>query len=412
MKEKYNRREFLGLTVGLALAGCGKSKELEEKVASDNNLPQIDEFIIQKMESDHLPGVAACIVKNGELFWSKGYGRADIERNIPMTPDSIQNVASISKTITTTAIMQLWEKGRFQLDDDINKYLSFSVHNPFNPNIPITFKHLLTHTSSIKDGSAYVESYSRGDPDISLKNWIKEYLTPNGTYYNKEENYFNLKPGEKWNYSNVSFGLLGVLIEEISNKSFADFCKEHIFLPLDMQESAWYLSELDISKHVVPYAYVEEGQYFPFLMRDEINKGKSSKEGFFPHCLYSFPNLPDGLLRTSVNQISHFLIAYINNGSYNNKRILKESTVKNILSPQINKSELPKWLNNQGFSWFEVIRLDNSKSVWEHSGDDPGVSTIMSFCPYDGNGTIVFTNTSTNSVVDISKRLYKEATTT
>jgi len=143
---------------------------------------------------------------------------------------------------------------------------------------------------------------------------------------------------------------------------------------------------------VVPYAYIEEGHYFPFLMRDEINKGKSSKEGLFPHCLYSFPNLPDGLLRTSVNQLSHFLMAYINN----------------ILSPQLDKSELPKWLLNQGLSWFEVIRLDNGKSVWEHSGDDPGVSTIMSFCQNDGNGTIVFTNTSTKSVVDISKRLYQE----
>ena len=175
-----------------------------------------------------------------------------------------------------------------------------------------------------------------------------------------------------------------------------------------MRESAWYLSELDISKHVVPYAYIEEGHYFPFLMRDEINKGKSSKEGLFPHCLYSFPNLPDGLLRTSVNQLSHFLMAYINKGAYKNRRILEENTVSNILSPQLDKSELPKWLLNQGLSWFEVIRLDNGKSVWEHSGDDPGVSTIMSFCQNDGNGTIVFTNTSTKSVVDISKRLYQE----
>jgi len=126
--KSYNRREFLGLAAsGLAFAGCGKG--LKERFEDNVKLPRINDFITQKMESDHLPGVAACIVKNGELFWSKGYGWADIEKKIPMTPNSIQNIASISKTITTTAIMQLWENGKFHLDDDVNNYLFFSVRN-------------------------------------------------------------------------------------------------------------------------------------------------------------------------------------------------------------------------------------------------------------------------------------------
>jgi CubicO group peptidase (beta-lactamase class C family) len=374
------------------------------------SLPELDKFIISTMEVNHLPGVAVYIIKNGKIFWSKGYGWSNIEKKIPMSPNSIQNIASVSKTITTSAIVQLWEKGKFQLDDDINGYLPFSVRNPFYQNVPISFRQLLTHTSSIRDGSIYGESYTCGDPEIPLKSWIKEYLTPSGTYFNQEENFFNLKPGDKWRYSNIGFGLIGVLIEEISGKSFSDYCQEQIFLPLDMKESSWYLSDLDKSKHAVPYYYAQDDQLPHSLLPKAYKKDTAPKEDFVPLCLYSFPNIADGLLRTSVYQLAHFLLAYINNGTYNNVRILKESTIKKILSSQIDQSLLPKWLKIQGLSWF-VTRFDDDNLIWEHGGDDPGVSTIISFRPSDGIGTIVFTNTSTSKVIDISERCYTEATT-
>src|SRR5690349_1804285 len=108
----------------------------------------VDNFILNNMNGNHTPGLSAAIIKNGKIAWSKGYGYANIEKNIPFTPNTINSeIASISKPVTTTAIMKLWEQGRFQLDDPINNYLPFAVTNPFYPNIPITFRMLLLHTA-------------------------------------------------------------------------------------------------------------------------------------------------------------------------------------------------------------------------------------------------------------------------
>ncbi len=139
-----------------------------------------DDFILERMRTDHVPGLSAILVARDKIIWEKAYGWADVDQKIPMRVDTVQNIGSISKTITATAVMQLWEKGRFGLDDDVGRYLSFTVRNPRFPDDPITFRQLLTHKSSIKDGPAYGQSYACGDPKIRLKEWIQGYLMPGG----------------------------------------------------------------------------------------------------------------------------------------------------------------------------------------------------------------------------------------
>jgi len=358
------------------------------------------------MKADPIPGLAACIVKKNRLLWSKGYGWANIEKKIPMSPDSVMNIGSISKTFTATAIMQLWEKGEFQLDDDVNDYLNFAVKNPRYPNEAITFRQLLTHRSSIKDGSAYGKSYACGDPTITLGTWLKEYITPGGAFYSKEENFHIWKPGERGtlpsrprSYTNVGFGLLGYLVEVLSGMTFSDYTKINIFEPLNMKETSWFLSDLDISKHAVPYAYVSDGKLRTRVLQEEGMKEKAySKEGFIPNCLYSFPNYPDGLVRTSVNQLARFLMAYINNGVYRNKRILNGDTIQNMLSDHH---------FGRGLCWSKS-ELDSGNAVWGHGGGDPGINTDMRFRPSDGVGVIVFANTGGNRVSAIRERLFQQ----
>lgn len=397
---RITRREFLKIS---AIAGSGL-------IFSYKRLPQLNEledFINDKMKTIPIPGLSACTVKKNRLIWSKGYGWANIKKKIPMSPDSVMNIGSVSKTFTATAIMQLWEKGKFLLDDDINDYLNFTVKNPRYPNETITFRQLLTHRSSIKDGSAYGESYSCGDPTITLETWLKEYFTPGGTFYNEEENFHTWKPGERGSiptkprsYSNVGFGLLGYLVEVISGMAFNDYTKTNIFQPLDMKETSWFLADLDISKHAVPYTYASEGKLRGELLQEEGLKEKTRlKEGFIPNCLYSFPNYPDGLVRTSVNQLARFLMAYINNGVYRDKRILKSDTIRTMLSNDH---------FGRGLCWVKS-ELDDGEIVWGHGGGDPGINTIMAFRPSDGVGIIVFANTAGARLSDISKRLFQEA---
>ena len=153
-----SRRGFLASTALIALSPP-KARSLGRLAAE----AELDQFIRAKMERDHIPGVAACLCTVDGIKWAGTYGLADLERRTPMTIDSIQNICSISKTFTTTALMQIYEVGRFKLDDDVNDYLPFPVRNPKYPAAKITFRLLLTHQSSIRDGISYARHYACAD---------------------------------------------------------------------------------------------------------------------------------------------------------------------------------------------------------------------------------------------------------
>ena len=120
------------------------------------------QFIESTMQTHLIPGLSISIVKNGHIVWEKYFGYANIEENIIVDENTMFILSSISKTITATALMQLFEDGLFILDDDIDEYLPFNVNHPDYPNIPITFKMLLSHTSGIKDNWS-VMPYYNGD---------------------------------------------------------------------------------------------------------------------------------------------------------------------------------------------------------------------------------------------------------
>jgi len=406
-KEKRVLKCLLGLFVS-ALAVFA----LSHSFVSQSTV--LDDFILETMKASHVPGLSACVVIKDRLVWAKAYGWADAEQKIPMTTDTIQNIGSISKTITATAVMQLWEKGKFKLDDDVNGHLPFQVRNPDFPDVPITYRQLLTHKSSIKDGPAYGKSYACGDPKISLKDWIQGYLMPEGKYFNKDENFHVWKPGTEESqkgpraYTNVGFGLLGYLVEVISGEDFAAYCKKHIFEPLGMIKTGWMLADIDVNNHAIPYTYISEEFKMPeemtfesFLPRYGADKQSIKKGELFPHCLYSFPNYPDGLIRTSVNELSRFLRAYINEGNFGDGQILRKETVQSMLSQEH---------YGRGLCWYQIKR-QNDQIVWGHGGGDPGIATQMQFLQKDGVGMIVFFNCDNpgKAYGEIIERLFKEA---
>lgn len=406
----FTRRKFI-ITSGTTFAGMSIASH--RGFANTSPLqPKIDDFIKAKMGVHHIPGLAAAIIKNGNIIWSKGYGWANIKQQVEMSPmATVQNIASVSKTVTATAVMQLWEQSKFQLDDDINAYLPFVVRNPSYPDEPVTFQQLLTHRSSIKDGSAYGKSYACGDPTTSLESWLREYFTPGGTFYSRTENFHLWRPGEQRfvpshprNYSNVGFGMLGYLVEILSGKTFPRYCRDNIFAPLGMEHTAWYLAEMDTSKHAVPYKYVPDGKIGGELLRqDGVLEGSLQQGGYLPHCLYSFTNYPDGLLRTSVNQLARFLMIYMHRGLYGKSRILKESTISHMLRPHVDSAKY------QGLCWISM-QLDTGELVWGHYGRDPGVGASIFFRPTDRVGVIVFMNSFGVGLEDIVTRLFHEST--
>jgi CubicO group peptidase (beta-lactamase class C family) len=352
------------------------------------------DYLESRVKQCPAPGLATAIVKGDRIAWSKGFGWANRESKVPMSANTLMNIGSISKTVTATAVMQLWESGKFDLDDDVNGFLPYAVRNPRFPEAPITFRQLLTHRSSIKDGPAYGESYACGDPTVSLEEWIREYFKKGGTYYDGEENFHTWKPGtvhppeRPRAYSNVGYGLLGALVELISKTPFSQYCRDRIFSPLGMKDTCWYIKDLDAQRHAVPYSMVpddinEEERPFESLLPAKGLTPESLKPGsILPHCLYSFYNYPDGLVRTSVNELSRFLAAYIQGGVLGDARILKTDTVDLMLSPDHFERALC-WYPNESVS---------GEHLWGHGGGDPGISTYMGFRRKDKVGVIAFYN--------------------
>ena len=219
-------------------------EQLNLEINNHRDEDELIQFIESIMETHLIPGVSISIVKNGDIVWDKYFGYSNIDENIFVDENTMFILASISKTVTATALMQLFENGFFELDDDIDDYLPFNVYHPDYPLVPITFKMLLTHLSGIKDNWS-VMTYYDGDPQLELSYYLNEYLAPGGEFYNSNLNFTNSMPGTNHTYTNNGAALIGLLVEEISNQPFNEYCSENIFAPLSMNNAFWFLSEID-----------------------------------------------------------------------------------------------------------------------------------------------------------------------
>jgi CubicO group peptidase (beta-lactamase class C family) len=171
-----------------------------------------------------------------------------------------------------------------------------------------------------------------------------------------------------------------------------------------MDHTGWMLGEIDVKKHIMPYAYVTEQNRESLLGESRLYPTAAGfKTGtFIPACLYSFPNYPDGLVRTSVKELSSYLIAMMNGGDFKGKKILKKGTVEKMLSLQVADN------NYQGLTW-HIYEWDspivNNPRIWGHTGGDPGITTYLFFDPVSRLGLITFQNATTGGTSGLFEAL-------
>jgi CubicO group peptidase (beta-lactamase class C family) len=209
-----------------------------------------------------------------------------------------------------------------------------------------------------------------GDSPISMYDFLKNYLVPGGTYYTNDS-YNSYPPVSTWNYCNVATGLLGYLVEAITDTSFDEYCQQHIFAPLQMNETAWFLASLDTSHIARPYMWTTAG-YEPF-----------------PH--QGIPLYPAGWLRSSSLQLAHFLNAFMQKGKLGDIKILDSSTVELITTahyPEIPLNPFPD--SSQGLIWY--WEYFGNRVAWGHEGGIYGATTRMFYCDPEKSGVIVLTN--------------------
>ena len=324
----------------------------------------IDSRIKSLMSQGNIPSLAAGIVVNDTLVWSKGYGdQSDL--------DTIYMIGSMTKMFTATAIMQLYDNNTLDLDTDIDNYIPFSVRNPNYPSTPITIRDLLTHSSGINNVDKPLWDYDTNfinwannnigwnltvwDPRPTLGEFLNGSLNPEGSYY-KSDNWENFEPGAEWQYSNLGFLLLSYIVEQLTNQSYVTHLQDYVLEPLDMISTGFNYTEF-IGRNAIPH---EQGD-------TQIIEGP----------IYNQYDIGGGALRSTVSDIAKFLIAHMNQGSYNNTQILKPQTVDLMQTSQFSMSGHD--FGGFTFTGYGLGWPLYTENIIAHGGAIPGYISNMAF---------------------------------
>ncbi len=370
---------------------------LPKQQITSNTIESFDDYVPALMKEAAIPGLAIAKISEGKAD-IRTYGYANIEQNKAVTDSTLFNIASVSKPIMGIALLQLVDQGKLELDCDINDYLPFEIDNPHIEGEKITLRHLVSHSAGIADYYD-VNSYSENqDSPISLEAHLKALLTPAGQHYNKGGHYLESEPGNKRKYSNLGAALAGYLVEATTGVSLAQYSQQLLFNSLAMTNTSWLLHDLNLADIATPYEVETCVPFIPlcadtesselnYLIGEYVNPPAKYKHfKAYPH--FGNPQYPDGGVRTSVKELSQFLVAVLNNTTANGDALLSESQYSEMM-----KLQLPESVStNQRFFW-----RDNSMGLTGHMGSDLGVFSALYFDVKSKQGFIIIMNRGMDS---------------
>ncbi|MCA1246838.1 serine hydrolase [Massilia sp. MS-15] len=348
----------------------------------------LDARLASLHQASRLPGFAVAVVSDKDVLYQRGFGYADLQARRPYTVDTVQNVGSVSKTVIGVALVKAIELGYFGLDTEIDSILPFKVRHP-HTGLPITVRHLVTHTSGILDddevyGHSYIvlpgsgqtsplrEQFARtftvpGRADPGLGAFLKDYLAVGGRHY-KPGNFAKPAPGSAYHYSNIGSALAAYLVELRSGERFDEFTRRTIFAPLQMRATSWRADPAHAGRQAL--AYNRRHQPYP------------------PYALITYP---DGGLTTSAADLTRFLMAMVK-GYKGGEGVLSKAGFTLLFDPQFAPDALPAGSPagepNSGVFW----RIRRNGQVG-HTGSDPGVTAFMFIDPASSTGRLLITNT-------------------
>ncbi len=315
----------------------------------------IDAFVSSEMARQHIPGLAIGIYNRGHILLAKGYGLANVELSVPVRPESVFQSGSVGKQFVSAAIMMLVEDGKLSLDDSIAKYF------PESPSTwkPILIKNLLSHTSGLSEYESDERIGAEGDFYLRLDFTEDELLKK------IEALPIEWPVGEKWDYRNTNYVLLGFVIHKVSGEPYAEYLDERIFKPLGMT-STRLISERDIiSNRSAGYEF-EDGRL-------------KNQEWVSP----TFNSTADGALYFNVLDLARWDEALYTT------RLLAQSSLDRIWSVYPLNDGKPNW-SGYGFGWF-IDRQNGHRVLW-HGGAWQGFTCAILRYPEDSLGVVVLTN--------------------
>ncbi len=339
---------------------------------------ELTEKLTQISKTASFNGFGVALVNDEEVLYQNGFGVTNSNTNAKYTENTVQNVASVSKTVLGLAILKAQELGKLTLDDPVNTFLSFNVSNPEYPDVPITIRHLVTHTSSIVDTEDYLSrnvvlkdtvnlarnlnidiSPTRFNPPsakTSLEDFLKHLLATDGDWYARE-GFSNSKPGSLYAYSNVGTSLAALVLEKATGMTYDAFTTQYILRPLEMHSSGWSFKAIDFSSYSPTY------------------QNKTT-----PYPYYSLIGYPDGGLLTTGSDMSKYVLELLK-GYFGKGTILSRQSYKEYFTPQL---AAENFIDRSTSEYSDEYNMGitmgfGSTGNFGHTGGDPGMFSVIWF---------------------------------
>jgi CubicO group peptidase (beta-lactamase class C family) len=344
------------LAVAWALPSFAQKPGFARPAALDPaRVKAVDAFIAKAMAERKIPGMAVGIYSRGEILLAKGYGLANVELNVPVKPETVFQTGSVGKQFVSAAIMMLVEEGKVSLDDSVTKYF------PEAPASwkPILLRNLLSHTS----GLAEYESDDRTGPNGPF--YMRLDFTENELVTKVEALPIDFAAGEKWDYRNTNYFLLGVLIHKVTGKPYYEFLNERIFKPLGMRST-----RLDTQRDIIP----DRAAGYEL-----VDGALKNQDWVSP----TFNSTADGTLYSTVLDMAKW------DAELYGTQLLKQSSLDRIWTVfSLNNGEA----NAVGYGFAWMIGNQNGHKRIEHGGAWAGYTCKIARYPDDGLTIVVLTN--------------------
>jgi CubicO group peptidase (beta-lactamase class C family) len=323
---------------------------------------QLDAVLQEIIARWGVPGLGVGVVKDGEMIYARGFGVQSLETGVPVTPDSLFCVASITKCFVATAVMQLVEQGRLHLDTPLVHYLpDFRLDDERYP--LITLRQMLSHTSGMPDMDeaeyddliAHPE-YNEGAPERYVRALASRKMIA--------------APGERFAYSNIAYNVLGHLIAKVSGQTFESYMQEHILRPAGMPESTLFFPDVPRNRLAVPHLRA------PGMIVNPI----------YP---YHRADAPASFLHASVVEMCHWAITCLGRGIYQEQRLLTPASYDQMWTPVAQRGD-PPFREEMGLGW-ALGHFEGGRTIG-HGGGGFGWTCFLALLPEINCATIVLSN--------------------
>ena len=384
------------MTLALMSALFTACSPRSDRSANERLVQELTDTLTLLSKEVDLNGFGVAIVSEKGVLYQNGFGFADVAAQKKYTDSTLQALASISKTFIGLAVLKAQDLGKIKLDDPVNRYLPFKVVNPFHPELPITIRHLVTHTSSILDAEPYLHhgltlrdtnalktnlgldiAPCRFNPPgdrMPMDVFIREVLDTEGRLYTKAS-FAERKPGALFEYSNVGATLAALVVQYATGEAFDAFTGKHILQPLGMSSSGWGLDAITLADH--SRLYRTRTDPFPW---------------------YQWNTYPDGAMITSSRDMAKYMVELVR-GFKGHGTLLTKQSYAEYFTPQLkaeNFTERNEGPYNNEYNMGITMGF-SAQGYFGHTGGDPGMFSMMFFNEATGIGRFMIVNTDLNN---------------